>query len=144
MLTVTNNLATHLIIPGGLVTGKSLILRPKGTPKGTVQVEASTGPLRDAERNGHVAIHGSGSAKEPEDDSVRETPAAGVTDRTDTENEEKEELHRQILALVDDGKTQEETAQALGTNRNVVQKALRQAGMERRRSKKQSKKRSKK
>ena len=67
MLTVTNLLETHLIIPGGLVTGKSLILRPKGTPKGTVQVEASTGPLRDAERNGHVTIHDSGGAREPED-----------------------------------------------------------------------------
>ena len=82
MLTVTNNLATHLVIPGGLVTGKSLILTPKGTPKGTVQVEASTGPLRDAERNGHVVIHDSGGVREPEDDTVREVPAAGRTGRT--------------------------------------------------------------
>jgi len=78
MLTVTNNLATHLVIPGGMVTGKSLIL----TPKGTVQVEASTGPLRDAERNGHVTIHDSGGARAPEDDSVRKVPAAGRTGRT--------------------------------------------------------------
>ena len=201
MLTVTNNLATHLIIPGGLVTGKSLILRPKGTPKGTVQVEATTGPLRDAERNGLVAIQGpdageppgngageqsvadpgpdpeekeellsqflalvrdgktqretaqveattgplsdaernglvtiqdSGGAKEPEDDSVREAPAAGRTGRTGRTGPKpkgkKKRLQQvrlqQILALAGEGKFQREIAQALGITRNVVQKAL--------------------
>ena len=137
MLTVTNNLATHLVIPRGLITGKSLILRPKGTPKGTVQVEASTGTLLDAERNGLVTIQDSGGAKEPEDDSVREAPAAGRTGRTGRTGPKpkgkKKRLEQvrlqqvrlpQILALAGEGKFQREIAQTLGITRSMVQKAL--------------------
>ena len=131
MLTVTNNLTTHLVIPRATGTGKALML----TPKGTVQVEASTGPLRDAERNGLVALHDSGGVREPKDDSVREAPVAGRTGRTDPEPEDRDVLLPQILALVSDGKSQREVAQALGVNRNVVQRAVRQARKDRERNK---------
>jgi len=135
MLTVMNNLTTHLVIPGATATGKALTLTPKGTPKGTLQVEASTGPLRDAERNGLVTIQEPG-AGEPSGNGAGEQSVADPG----PDPEEKEELLSQILALVREGKTQREIAQALGTNRSAVQKALRRAGMERKRTKKRSKK----
>ena len=53
MLTVVNNLAFHLVIPRVGNKGKALKLPPKGS----VQVEKVTGPLKDAERNGQVVIH---------------------------------------------------------------------------------------
>jgi hypothetical protein len=53
MLTVQNNLAFHLVIPKAGDKGKSLKLLPKGS----VQVEKVTGPLKDAERNELVVIH---------------------------------------------------------------------------------------
>ena len=53
MLTVQNNLASHLVIPGAGDTGGCLKLPPKGS----VQVEKVTGPLKDAERNELVVIH---------------------------------------------------------------------------------------
>ena len=52
MLTVQNNLASHLVIPGAGDTGKALKLPPSGS----VQVEKVTGPLKDAERNELVVI----------------------------------------------------------------------------------------
>jgi len=53
MLTVQNNLASHLVIPGAGDKGGGLKLPPKGI----VQVEKVTGPLKDAERNELVVIH---------------------------------------------------------------------------------------
>jgi len=53
MLTVQNNLASHLVIPGAGNKGEGLKLPPKGT----VQVEKVTGPIKDAEHNDLVVIH---------------------------------------------------------------------------------------
>ena len=53
MLTVQNNLASHLVIPEAGDKGGGLKLPPKGS----VQVEKVTGPLKDAERNDLVVIH---------------------------------------------------------------------------------------
>ena len=53
MLTVQNNLASHLVIPGAGDKGGALKL----SPKGSVQVEKVTGPLKDAERRELVVIH---------------------------------------------------------------------------------------
>ena len=53
MLTVQNNLASHLVIPGAGDYGRALKLPPNGS----AQVDKVTGPLRDAERNGLVVIH---------------------------------------------------------------------------------------
>ena len=125
MLTVKNNLASHLVIPRGTGTGGALKL----TPKGTAQVETLTAPLRDAERKGLVTL---GEAKpeprteEPEAPTMPEgpesTPAAGTT----PEPEDGEELLARMVALVAEGKSQRDIARELGVNRNVVQRALRQ------------------
>jgi len=53
MLTVQNNLASHLVIPRAGDKGETLKL----SPKGSVQVQKITGPLKDAERNDLVVIH---------------------------------------------------------------------------------------
>jgi len=53
MLTVQNNLASHLVIPGAGAKGGGLKLPPKGS----VKVEKVTAPLKDAERNDLVVIH---------------------------------------------------------------------------------------
>ena len=53
MLTIVNNLAFHLVIPGAGDKGRALKLPPNGS----VQVEKVTGPLKDAERNELVVIH---------------------------------------------------------------------------------------
>ena len=53
MLTVQNNLASHLVIPGAGDKGGGLKLPPKGS----VKVEKVTAPLKDAERNDLVVIH---------------------------------------------------------------------------------------
>jgi len=53
MLTVQNNLASHLVIPGAGDKGGALKLLPMGS----VQVQKVTGPLKDAERNDLVVIH---------------------------------------------------------------------------------------
>ena len=53
MLTVQNNLASHLVIPGAGPKGGALKLPPKGS----VQVEKVTGSLKDAERTDLVVIH---------------------------------------------------------------------------------------
>ena len=53
MLTVQNNLASHLVIPGAGNKGGGLRLPPKGS----VQVEKVTAQLKDAERNELVLIH---------------------------------------------------------------------------------------
>lgn len=52
MLTVTNNLPTHLVIPHGVAEGVSL----KVAPKGQVQVERVTAALKDAEKRGHLTV----------------------------------------------------------------------------------------
>ena len=50
---VENKLYTHLVIPAGAKNGDTLKLAPKGT----AQVDKVTGPIKDAERRGLVAIH---------------------------------------------------------------------------------------
>lgn len=119
MLTVTNNLTTHLVIPRGMATGKALMLLPKGT----VQVGVCTESIKDAERNGLVTLGRVKPEQPPVAQEPEETAAAAVPEVC-REPEEKEERQRQILALVGAGKTQKETAQALGITRNMVQKAL--------------------
>ncbi len=52
MLTVTNNLPSHLVIPKGTDAGTALKLGPKASAK----VEKLTGPVKDAERSGLVVI----------------------------------------------------------------------------------------
>lgn len=52
MLTITNNLPTHLVIPGGAGEGATL----KVPPRGKVQVERVTAALKDAERRGLLAV----------------------------------------------------------------------------------------
>ena len=52
MLTIVNNLAFHLVIPGAGDKGRALKLPPNGS----VQVEKVNGPLKDAERNELVLI----------------------------------------------------------------------------------------
>jgi hypothetical protein len=147
MLTVRNNLASHLVIPRGTGTGEALKL----TPKGTAEVETLTAPLRDAERNGLVTlgeVKPGAPAAEPPTEEVDATPdaapepedgdirpdAAPEPERTDAipdtgpEPETGEELLVRILALVAEGKSQRDIARDLGVNRNVVQRALRRHG----------------
>jgi len=52
MMTVTNNLATHLVVPNGV--GEKLPL--KIAPKGEAKVEKITASLKDAETKGLVCI----------------------------------------------------------------------------------------
>ncbi len=52
MLTVSNRLATNLIIPEGLAEKGSLTLPPNGEAK----VETLTASLKDAEKRGLLAI----------------------------------------------------------------------------------------
>jgi len=52
MLTITNNLSTHLVIPSGAGEGETL----KVPPRGKVQVERVTGSLKDAERRGLLTV----------------------------------------------------------------------------------------
>ena len=52
MLTITNKLDTCLVIPEGLSKKGALFLDPKGKAK----VEKINDPLKEAERNGLVAI----------------------------------------------------------------------------------------
>jgi hypothetical protein len=52
MLTITNNLPTHLVIPSGAGEGETL----KVPPRGKVQVERVTAPLKDAERRGLLTV----------------------------------------------------------------------------------------
>jgi hypothetical protein len=52
MLTITNNLPTHLVIPGGAGEGVTL----KVPPRGKVQVERVTATLKDAERRGLLTV----------------------------------------------------------------------------------------
>ena len=52
MLTITNNLQTHLVVPHGVAEGISL----KVPPKGQVQVERVTAALKDAEKRGHLTV----------------------------------------------------------------------------------------
>jgi len=61
MLTIVNNLAFHLVIPGAGDKGGALKLPPKGS----VKVEKVTGPLKDAERNELVVIHYPKAEKQP-------------------------------------------------------------------------------
>jgi hypothetical protein len=140
MPTVTNNLTTHLVIPGATAAGKSLILKPKGTAR----VEVLTAPLRDAERDGHVAISDSGVVvPEAGDDDGRNADTSQTSGLNSIEPQgvvspavskapaarkkgakRRQKRDRQILALAGEGKTQIDIAKALGTTRNVVQKAL--------------------
>ena len=53
MLTVTNNLSSHLVIPKGSDGGVALKLAPKASAK----VDKVTGPVKEAERSGLVVIH---------------------------------------------------------------------------------------
>jgi len=52
MLTVTNNLPTHLVVPGGAGEGAALQVPPRGR----VQVERVTAAIKDAERRGLLSI----------------------------------------------------------------------------------------
>ena len=52
MLTVTNNLVMHLVVPDGAGEGLTL----KVPPRGQVQVERVTGPLKEAERHGLLTL----------------------------------------------------------------------------------------
>jgi hypothetical protein len=52
MLTVTNNLPSHLVIPKGTDSGTALKLGPRASAK----VEKLNGPVKDAERSGLVVI----------------------------------------------------------------------------------------
>ena len=52
MLTVTNNLPSHLVIPKGADRGAALKLGPKASAK----LEKVTAPVKDAERAGLVVI----------------------------------------------------------------------------------------
>jgi len=132
MLTVRNNLASHLVIPRGTGTGEALKL----TPKGTAEVETLTAPLRDAERNGLVTL-GEGTTAPPPAEPEPESGDASSDTGPEPENGEAaaepgaepeagEELLARILALVAEGKSQRDVARELGVNRNVVQRALRQ------------------
>jgi len=126
MLTVRNNLASHLVIPRGNGTGGALKL----TPKGTAQVETLTAPLRDAERNGLVTL----GKLQPEPPTVDPEPPAAEPEAPETapttdaspEPEDGDELLARMVALASEGKSQRDIARELGVNRNVVQRALRQ------------------
>jgi hypothetical protein len=52
MLTITNNLPTHLVVPGG--AGEKLTL--KIAPGGEAKVEKITSSVKDAETKGIVSI----------------------------------------------------------------------------------------
>jgi len=52
MLTIVNNLDSHLVVPHGAGTNAPLKLKPRGK----AAVEKVTGPLKDAERHGLVVI----------------------------------------------------------------------------------------
>jgi hypothetical protein len=124
MLTVRNNLASHLVIPRGTGTGGALKL----TPQGTAQVETLTAPLRDAERNGLVTmgeLQPEPPAAEPAPEPEEPENTAPTADAS-PEPEDGDELLARMVALTAEGKSQREIARELGVNRNVVQRALRQ------------------
>jgi len=52
MMTVTNNLATHLVVPNG--AGEKLPLKLQ--PKGEAKIEKISATLKDAETKGLVSI----------------------------------------------------------------------------------------
>lgn len=52
MMTVTNKLATHLVVPGGAGEKQPLKLGPKGEAK----IETISATLKDAESKGLISI----------------------------------------------------------------------------------------
>ena len=52
MLTITNNLPTHIVVPNGAGDGVAL----KVPPRGQVRVERVTATLKEAERKGVLIV----------------------------------------------------------------------------------------
>jgi len=61
MMTVTNNLATHLVVPNGAGEKQPLKLQPKGEAK----IEKISATLKDAETKGLVSIGYPAAGAEP-------------------------------------------------------------------------------
>ena len=120
MLSVTNNLATHLVIPGGLAPAGTLKLKPHKT----VMVDEAPESLRAAESNGLVTIRSQKASPPPVSDKP-EAPRADDLPIEVPKAIDEVELVRQIMECIGQGMTQKATGRKLGLTRDKVYLYLR-------------------
>lgn len=126
MLSVTNNMATHLVIPGGLAPDGTLKLKPHAT----VNVDEATDTLRDAASNGLVTIRSPkvSSRQNASPLPVIDKPEAARNDDLPVEvpsATDDVELIQQIMECIGQGMTQKATGRKLGLTRDKVYLYLR-------------------